>query len=88
MYTIAREAAHNYINSYCRKKGIQLHGREEKSHDSAMFVIEQHLKKPHFKIKRISAYIHFGVIKTLFRDKDLETRESSYDHLIDSGSIR
>jgi hypothetical protein len=88
MYGIARKAAHNYINAYCRKRGLQTHSLLEKSHDSAMYVIEQYLRKPHFSVKRISAYIHFGVLKTLFRDKDVETRETSYDQLIKDGKIR
>jgi hypothetical protein len=83
MYGVAREASKNYINKYCRKKGILLDRIDEMSHDSAVYVIDQYLRKPGFKVLRISAYIHFAVMKTLFRNKDTETREVSYEERAD-----
>jgi hypothetical protein len=44
-------------------------------------VIEQYLRKLDFKVNKISAYIYFGVIKTLFKDKDMEIKEVSYEEL-------
>jgi hypothetical protein len=75
MYGIAGEAARNYLRKYCRRKGIRLNNLTEKAHDAALFVIEQYLRKPAFKVIKISAYIHFGVLKVLFKDKERETRE-------------
>jgi hypothetical protein len=80
LYFICVKLAKKYLNKYCRKKGITLN-TEEKSHDSAMFVIEQYLKKPHFKVDRISAYLYFGVIKSLYKDKHIEMNEVSYEEI-------
>jgi hypothetical protein len=80
MYEVAREAAFNYLNKYCIRRGIVL-DNEELSHEASMYVIEQYLRKPKFEVRRISAYIHFGVLKALFRNKDAEMREVSYEEL-------
>jgi hypothetical protein len=82
MYLIAKEASRNYLLKYCRTRGIHLN-IDELSHDSSMFVIEQYLRKPDFKVGKISAYIHFGVKKVLFKDKDIEMRELSYEQYIE-----
>jgi hypothetical protein len=78
MYEIAKEAAFNYIAKYCRNRGIRL-DLEELSHNSAVFVIEQYLKKPQFEIGKISSYIYYGVIKSLYKDKNREQLEVSYE---------
>jgi hypothetical protein len=82
MYKVAKEVAYNYLKKYCKKKGIRLN-IEELSHDSALFVIEQYLRKPNFCIGKISSYIYFGTIKVLFKSKDVEMREVSYEQLIE-----
>jgi hypothetical protein len=87
MYEIAKEAAFNYLRKYCRSHGVSL-DIEELSHDAAMFVIEQYLRKPEWKVLRISAYIHFGVIKVLYRDKERETREVSLDEMREKKEYR
>jgi hypothetical protein len=83
MYLIAKEAAANYIKKYCRSKGLYNLDIEEKSHDAALFVIEQYLIKSKFKVEKLSAYIHFGVIKVLFKNKNIEISEISYDELLE-----
>jgi hypothetical protein len=82
LYNLCVKLAKKYLNKYCRKKGISLN-IEEKSHDAAVFVIEQDLKKPHFKVIRISAYIYFGVIKNLYKDKHIEMNEVSYEEMVE-----
>jgi hypothetical protein len=79
MYGIAGEAARNYLRKYCGKKGIRLNNLEELAHDSALFVIEQYLRKPLFKVRKLSAYIYFGVIKVLYKDRKREMSEVSYE---------
>jgi hypothetical protein len=79
MYGIAKEAAYSYLNKYCIKKGIRLTNIKELSHDSSLYAIEQYLRKPDFKIIKISAYMYFGVLKSLFKNKDIEMREVSYE---------
>jgi hypothetical protein len=81
MYKLCVDIASNYIGKYERERGLQL-DIPELSHDSALYAIEQYLKKPEFKIKRISAYMYFGCIKILYRDKDREQREVSYDEFL------
>jgi hypothetical protein len=78
MYEIAKEIAGNYIKKYCYKKGIRLN-IEELSHDSALFVIEQYLRKPNFMIGKLSSYIYFGVIKCMFNNSGIEQKEVSYE---------
>jgi hypothetical protein len=80
LYNICVKLAKKYLNKYCRKKGIILN-IEEKSHDAATFVIEQYLKKPLFRVERISAYIFYGIIKNLYKDKNMEMNELSYEEL-------
>jgi hypothetical protein len=82
MYLLCVEIATNYIAKYARERGLSL-DIPGLSHDSAMYAIEQYLKKPEFKIKRISAYMYFGCIKTMSRDKDRDQREAvSYDEFL------
>jgi hypothetical protein len=83
MYLIAKEAAYNYIKKYCNQRGLYHLDIEEKSHEAALFVIEQYLKKPEFKIDKISAYVYFGVKKSLFKNMDIEMNEMSYDEMIE-----
>jgi hypothetical protein len=80
MYGICAELAGNYIRKYARQRGLRLDA-EELAHDSAVYVIEQYLKKPAFRVGRISAYIHFGCVKSLFRDKERERRETLWEDL-------
>jgi hypothetical protein len=79
MYEIAKAAAYNYIKKYCQSHGLHNLNERELSHDSALFVIEQYLRKPEFKVEKISAYIHFGTRKALFTNKDVEQHEISYE---------
>jgi hypothetical protein len=87
MYSLCIDVASNYIGKYARERGLLL-DIPELSHDSAVYVIERYLKKPGFRIERISAYIHFGCIKSLFRNKEQEQREVSIDdHLLNEASL-
>jgi hypothetical protein len=78
MYRLCVDMAGNYIRKYARERRLKL-DVAELSHDSAVFVIERYLKEPGFKIDRISAYMYFGCVKNLYRDKEWEQRRVSYD---------
>jgi hypothetical protein len=82
MYSLCSDIASNYIRKYARAKRLPHLDIAELSHDSAVYVIDQYLRKPGFRIMRISAYMHFGCIKTLFRGKKREQREVPYNSLI------
>lgn len=86
MYRLCVDMATNYIRKYARDKGLPL-DIPELAHDSAVYVIEQYLKKPGFRIDRISAYMHFGCVKSLFRNKEREQREISYEEFILDGGL-
>jgi hypothetical protein len=87
MYQIAKHAARNYIRNYCLHKKLHLEV-PELAHDAAMYLIEQYLKPKVFRIKRLSAYIYFGVIKVLYRDYKKGVSIISYDEwLKDDSSI-
>jgi hypothetical protein len=79
MYGIAGEVSRNYLNKYCKKKGIRLNSIDDMAHDAALFVIEQYLRKPWFKVRKLSAYIYFGVMKVLYKDRKREMNEVSYE---------
>jgi hypothetical protein len=81
MYLIAKEAAYNYIKNYCKQRGLYNLDIDEKYHEASVFVIEQYLKKPEFKVNKISAYIYFGIQKSLFHNKDIEMNECSLEEL-------
>jgi hypothetical protein len=83
MYEIAKKAARNYIRKYCQQRGLFNLDIDELSHEASLFVIEQYLKKPEFSVGKISAYIHFGTQKALFKNKTIEMNELSYDELIE-----
>jgi hypothetical protein len=78
MYRICVEIAANYIRKYARERRLFLNV-DELSHDSAVYVIAQYLKKPEFKVERISAYIHYGCIKCLYRDKEWDKRKAAFE---------
>jgi hypothetical protein len=82
MYLVCAELAANYIRKYARARGLRL-DTDTLAHDSAVYVTDQYLKKPGFRISRVSAYIHFGCVKTLFRDSGREQRETSYNDIKD-----
>jgi hypothetical protein len=88
MYEIAKQAAFNYIKKYCQSHGLYNLDIDELSHDASLFVIEQYLKKPEFRVGKISAYIHFGVIKALFKNKNIEMMEVSYDEILEKQEAR
>jgi hypothetical protein len=79
MYGIAKKVAYNYIRKYGKKKKCRFNDIDEKAHDSAVYVMEQYLKHPGFMVKAISSYVWFGVMKTLFKNKDAEMSETSYE---------
>jgi hypothetical protein len=81
MYRLCVEIASNYIKKYARKRGLNL-DIPELSHDSALYAIEQYLKKPGFRIKSISAYMYLGCIKNLFKNKDRDQREVFNDEAL------
>jgi hypothetical protein len=81
MYPLCVEVASNYIRKYARTRGLQL-DIPELSHDSAIYAIEQYLKKPDFKINYIATYMRFGALKSMFRDKEHDQWEVSFDDLL------
>jgi hypothetical protein len=87
MYEVAKQCSRNYITKYCHRHGLNTYhfNIDDKAHDSAMFVIIQYLEKPNFRVNRISAYMHYGQLKVLFKDKDREMNEMSWDELIEKG---
>jgi hypothetical protein len=87
MYELLKKMAYNYIANYCKKKGVRL-SIEEKAHDSALYVIEKYLKKPDFYIKKASAYIYFGVLKSLFKNKEREMREVSFEQYYENQELK
>lgn len=87
MYQIIWQIEKNYINKYCQKNHIKMDDISMADHieNACTFIIEQYLRKPEFKIEKISAYCHFGMLKSLFTDKDMEMSEDSWDELIEKG---
>jgi hypothetical protein len=82
MYELIVRISKNYIVKYARDRGLKL-DLEELSHVSALYIIEQYLKKPEFRVNKLSAYIYFGCIKALTKDKDIDQNEVSYEELFE-----
>ena len=80
MYRVCVEIAANYLAKYARARRLNLE-IEVLAHDAAVYMIEQYLRKPGFRIRRLSAYIHFGCFKVLFRDKERDLMEVSWDSI-------
>jgi hypothetical protein len=78
MYELILEMTGNYIKKYQLSHGIRL-DTKTLSHDAALYIIEQYLRKPKFRIKRLSAYAYFGCLKALFADSKREQIEVSYE---------
>ena len=74
MYWLVREIQSNYIYNYIKKHGLFFNSDElqDKIEDATIFVIDKYLKKKDFKIEKLSAYAHFGMLKALFKDKEKE----------------
>lgn len=87
MYELIREIQTNYFLDYCKKKGITIpyDDLQDKIEDATLFVINQYLKKPNFKVDKISAYAYFGFKKSLFKNKDKEMNTVSLDYLMEQG---
>jgi hypothetical protein len=83
MYSIAKEAAYNYLKKYRQQHGLYNLDIKEKSHEAALFIIEQYLKKPEFHVDKLSAYIYFGCLKSLFKNIKTEQMELSYEELME-----
>lgn len=87
MYQIAYEYACNVLINYTHKKG--LHWKdwiiEDKAHAMAVWLTEPYLRKPEFKIDKLSSYGHFAKLKILYGDKEWETKTCSYESLIENG---
>jgi hypothetical protein len=87
MYLTAVACAKNYITKYCRSHGLNIHyfDVDDKAHDSAMYLIEQHMRKGlDYKVNKLSAMIHFGTLKVMFSDKDREIKEVSWDEFTEN----
>jgi hypothetical protein len=82
MYEIILRISGNYMVKYARARGLRL-DFEELSHVAALYIIEQYLKKPAFRVDKLSAYAHFGCIKALTKDRDIDQNEVSYEELFE-----
>jgi hypothetical protein len=78
MYGICLKIGTGYLKKYCASKKVEL-DIDMLAHDAALYVIEQHLRKPEWRVENIHAYMRFGVMKALFRDAHKETLTTSYE---------
>jgi hypothetical protein len=78
MYQICVTVSQNYIKKYQLSRGLRL-DIETLAHDAALYIIEQYLRKPSFRVKKVSAYAYFGCTKALFTDSRREQNEVSYE---------
>ncbi len=85
MYKVAYKYCVNLILQYVHQKGLIWADEtiKEKAHDCATWLIEPYLRKPDFKIKKLSSYAHFAKLKILYSNKD-EQKLYSLDELIET----
>jgi hypothetical protein len=87
MYLICIEIATNYIKNYCKKYNVTLSDIELKAHDAATYCIMQYLKRPEFKIEKISSYAYFGFQRSMFANSKQEMQEVSLDELLEKKTL-
>ena len=83
MYEVICEYLRNRLRKYCRDRRISL-DIEEKTDIGAIWLIDRYLRDPSFKMERLSAYGHFGLLKALYSNIEEEQREISLDAIIDA----
>src|SRR5574344_694171 len=88
MYLIIRTIEKRYIYKYLKKHHLVFEDEtfEDKVEVASIFVIERYLKNKNFKIDKVSAYCYFGMIKSLFTNKEQEQKECSYEQWLENNS--
>ena len=85
MYLLLLEFYKNYINDYARKRGLKF--TKEKIDDlkveMAERTISHYLKKPDFRIEKLSAFGYFDFIKIITQNKT-EDRNFSLEQLVEN----
>ena len=85
MYLLLLEFYRNYITDYARKRGLRF--TKEKIDDlrseMAERTISHYLKKPDFRIEKLSSYGYFDFIKIITQNKT-EDRNFSLEQLVEN----
>ena len=85
MYLLLLEFYRNYITDYARKRGLKF--TKEKIDDlrteMAERTISHYLKKPDFRIEKLSSYGYFDFIKIITQNKT-EDRNFSLEQLVEN----
>lgn len=68
MYYLVKRYLFRYFMKYQRRRNLYFREDEisDLVEDMTMFTISQYLKRPEFKVEKMSAYAYFGFIKIMF----------------------
>ena len=81
IYLVLKDYFENLFIKYSRQKSLNWDNEtiKEKAHDASTRMIERFIKKPDFKIDKLTSYGHWDFVKILYQDKDYEMNTSSYE---------
>lgn len=71
LYEFLKELSKKFLATYFQKKALPLADADTKAHDMAVWVMTRYLTDKNFKVKKISAYLYFAMLKTLFNKSDI-----------------
>ena len=85
MYLLLLEFYRNYITDYARKRGLKFTKEtiDDLRIEMAERTISHYLKKPDFRIEKLSSYGYFDFIKIITQNK-IEDRNFSLEQLIEN----
>ena len=85
MYLLLLEFYRNYITDYARKRGLKFTKEtiDDLRTEMAERTISHYLKKPDFRIEKLSSYGYFDFIKIITRNKT-EDKNFSLEQLIEN----
>ena len=85
MYLLLLEFYRNYITDYARKRGLKFTKEtiDDLRTEMAERTISHYLKKPDFRIEKLSSYGYFDFIKIITQNK-IEDRNFSLEQLVEN----
>ena len=85
MYVLLLEFYRNYITDYSRKRGLKFTKEtiDDLKVEMAERTISHYLKKPNFRIEKLSSYGYFDFIKIITQNKT-EDRNFSLEQLVEN----
>lgn len=75
MFLVAYEYFHNALVCYAQRHGIYFWSSDfidTLAEDCTTWILEMYLRRPSFKIQKLTSYGHFSLLKNIAKDKNWE----------------